>query len=118
MEYLLLVFLLIDTILLVGIANLFIRMFGKNTNDKSYQAGYNEGSLDTVYFIRRNLTKHQDIIPSWMPEWFDKMIIAYKTRQDNKGLSDISMKYEGQSDYSNVLEMQKVPSDIKITRDL
>lgn len=116
MLYVILFLCLVNTVFLVGVAASLGKMIANRTarDEASRRSAYQRGQLAMLQTMQRNMERHKDILPAWVLEWVEHLAEAYKKNSD---LVDVPTKYQGNVDYSNVLELQKTPSDIKLLKD-
>lgn len=120
MIYVLIVICLLNTLLLLGIAGTLGKMIRsrEDGNRDNYNAGFHKGRIAMLDAMRVNMERHRDIMPAWVIDWVENLSLAYKKAQEREStLMDLPAKFEGHVDYSNVLEQQKVPSDIRLLKD-
>lgn len=120
MIYIVFVLCLFNLALLLGIAATLGKMLRAKESRENYMYsdGFKKGRIAMLETMRQNMERHKDIMPAWVIEWVDHLSEGYKKMQAREeALMDLPAKYEGHVDYSNVLELQKAPSDIRMLRD-
>jgi len=120
MIYIVFVLCLFNSALLLGIAATLGKMLRakESREEMMYSDGFKRGRIAMLDTMRQNMDRHKDIMPAWVIEWIDHLSEGYKKQHAREeALMDLPAKFEGHVDYSNVLELQKTPSDIRMLRD-